>query len=112
MKKAAKRLIHIIISLVYIVWGIGAPLSFAKNLLGLNFESILSIGTILSVATGLVMLFAGILGLFRLRPIHRRLLGFIIFILAAASAVTSIMGGHFAWQAILQAVMAWLYIIW
>ena len=112
MKKTTKKIIHVIISLIYIVWGIGAPLSFVKNLANLNFESILSIGTILSVATGLLMLIAGILGLLRLRPIHRRLLGIIIFVLAAASAVTSLMGGHIAWQAILQAVMAWLYIIW
>lgn len=107
-----KKVVHIIISLFYIAWGIGAPLSFIKDLANLNFESLLSIGTILSLATGLLMLVAGILGLFRLRPLYRRLLGVIIFILAAASAVTSLMGGHLAWQSILQAVMAWLYIIW
>ena len=107
-----KKLVHIIISLVYIVWGIGAPLSFIKNLANLNFDSILSIGTLLSVATGVIMLIAGVLGLFRLRPIYRRVLGIIIFILAASSAATSLAGGHLAWQAILQAVMAWLYIIW
>ena len=112
MKKTAKRIVHIIISLVYIVWGIGAPLSFIKNLANFNFESLLSIGTLLSVATGVIMLLAGILGLFRLRPLYRRLLGIIIFILAAVSAVTSLAGGVFAWQAILQAIMAWLYIIW
>lgn len=112
MKKSTKKLVHIIISLIYIVWGIGAPLSFIKNLAALNFESLLSVGTLLSLATGLIMLFAGILGLIRLRPIHRRFLGVIIFLLAAASAVTSLMGGNIAWQAILQAVMAWLYIIW
>lgn len=107
-----KKVVHVIISLFYIAWGIGAPLSFLKNLAGLNFESLLSIGTILSLATGLLMLVAGILGLFRLRPLYRRLLGVIIFILAAAAAITSLMSGHIAWQSILQAVMAWLYIIW
>lgn len=112
MKKSAKRLVHVIISLIYIVWGIGAPLSFIKALGRLDFESVLAIGTILSVATGLLMLIAGILGLFRLRPLYRRLLGVIIFILAAASAATSLAGGNIAWQAILQAIMAWLYIIW
>ena len=70
-----KKVIHIIISLLYIVWGIGAPLTFVKSLANLDFESILSIGTLLSVATGLLMLIAGILGLFRLRPIYRRILG-------------------------------------
>ena len=107
-----KKIVHIIISLIYIVWGIGAPLTFVKSLANLDFGSILSIGAILSVATGLLMLSAGILGLFRLRPIHRRLLGVIIFILALASAATSLAGGNIAWQAILQAVMAWLYIFW
>ena len=107
-----KKVIHVIISLFYIAWGIGAPLSFVKSLANLDFKSILSIGTILALATGLLMLVAGILCLFRLRPLYRRLLGVIIFILAAASAVTSLMGGNIAWQAILQAIMAWLYIIW
>ena len=107
-----KKIIHVIISLLYIVWGIGAPLTFVKNILDLNFGSILSIDTLLLVATSLIMLIAGILGLFRLRPIYRRLLGVIIFILAAVSAATSLAGGHIAWQAILQAVMAWLYIVW
>ena len=40
MKKSAKKIVHIIISLVYIVWGIGAPLSFVKNLANLNFEAV------------------------------------------------------------------------
>ena len=112
MKKTTKKIIHVIISLIYIVWGIGAPLSLLRNMASLNLEAIFNLGTILSLATGLLMLIAGILGLLRLRPIHRRLLGIIIFVLAAASAVTSLMGGHIAWQAILQAIMAWLYIIW
>ena len=111
-KKSTKRIVHVIISLLYIVWGIGAPLSFIRNLASLNLASILSIGTLLSVATGIIMLIAGILGLFRLRPLYRRFLGIIIFVLAAASAVTSLAGGHIAWQSILQAILAWLYIIW
>ena len=107
-----KKIIHIIISIVYIVWGIGAPLSFVKSLAHLDFTSLLSIGTLISVATGLVMLLAGIFGLLRIKPLKRRIFGFIIFILAAASVITSLAGGQLAWQAILQAVMAWLYIIW
>ncbi len=112
MKKGTKKIIHVIISLLYIVWGIGAPLSVLRNLAALNLEAILNVGTILSLATGLIMLIAGLLGLLRLRPLYRRLLGIIIFVLAAASAVTSLMGGNIVWQSILQAVMAWLYIIW
>lgn len=112
MKKGTKKIIHVIISLLYIVWGVGAPLSILRNLASLNLEAILNLGTILSLATGLIMLIAGVLGLFRLRPLYRRLLGIIIFVLAAVSAVTSLMGGNIAWRSILEAVLAWLYIIW
>lgn len=112
MKKGTKKIIHVIISLLYIVWGVGAPLALLRNLASLNLEAILNLGTILSLATGLIMLIAGVLGLFRLRPLYRRLLGIIIFVLAAVSAVTSLMGGNIAWHSILEAILAWLYIIW
>lgn len=112
MKKGTKKVIHVIISLLYIVWGIGAPLSVLRNLASLNLEAILNVGTLLSLASGLIMLIAGLLGLLRLRPLYRRLLGIIIFVLAAVSAVTSLMSGNIVWQSILQAIMAWLYIIW
>ena len=107
-----KRFIHVIISIVYIIWGIGAPLSLIKSLVALDLTSLTSLSTLMALATGLVMFFAGIFGLFRIKPLTRRVLGVIIFILAAASVITSLVGGTIAWQSILQAVMAWLYIIW
>lgn len=107
-----KRFIHVIISIVYIIWGIGAPLTLIKSLATLNLSSLASLASLVAFATGLVMFFAGIFGLFRIRPMTRRVLGIIIFILAASSVVTSLVGGTIAWQSILQAVMAWLYIIW
>ena len=107
-----KKLIHIIISIVYIVWGIGAPLSLIKSLVALDLASLASIGTLISVATGLVMLFAGIFGLLRIKPLKRRILGIVIFILAICGVVTSVVGGGFSWQALLQALMAWAYIVW
>ena len=107
-----KKLIHIIISIVYIVWGIGAPLSLIKSLAALDLASLTSIGTLISVATGLVMLFAGIFGLLRIKPLKRRILGIVIFILAICGVVTSVVGGGFSWQALLQALMAWAYIVW
>ncbi|MBQ4113246.1 MAG: hypothetical protein IJD38_10660 [Clostridia bacterium] len=107
-----KKIIHIIISVLYIIWGVGAPLTFIKNLANLDFSSILSLATIMGVLTGLVMFFAGIFGLLRIKPLKRRILGVVIFILAASSVITSLVGGQIAWQGILQAIMAWLYIIW
>ena len=107
-----KKIIHIIISIVYIIWGIGAPLSLIKSLAALDLASLTSIGTLISVATGLVMLFAGIFGLLRIKPLKRRILGIVIFILAICGVVTSVVGGGFSWQALLQALMAWAYIVW
>ena len=106
-----KRFFQIIISIVYILWGIGAPLTLIGNLATLNLAALTDIGLLISVATGLVMFFAGIFGLFSIKPLKRRILGIIIFVLAALSVVTSLIGGHIAWQAVLQAVMAWLYIV-
>ena len=106
------KVLHIIISIVYIIWGIGAPLTLIKSLATLDLASLTSIGTLISVATGLVMLFAGIFGLLRIKPLKRRLLGVLIFVLALAGVVTSVVGGGFSWQALLQALMAWAYIVW
>ena len=107
-----KKIIHIIISIVYIIWGIGAPLSLIKSLVSLDITSLTSVGTLISIATGLVMLFAGIFGLLRIKRLKRLILGIVIFVLAVSGVITSIAGGGLSWQAILQAVMAWLYIIW
>ena len=107
-----KKVLHVIISIVYIIWGIGAPLSLVKSLATLDLASLTSIGTLISVATGLVMLLAGILGLLRIKPLKRRLLGVLILVLALAGVVTSLVGGGFSWQAVLQALMAWAYIVW
>ena len=106
-----KRFFQIIISIVYILWGIGAPLTLIGSLATLNLAALTDIGLLISVATGLVMFFAGIFGLFSIKPLKRRILGIIILVLAALSVVTSLIGGHIAWQAVLQAVMAFLYIV-
>ena len=107
-----KKIIHIIISIVYIIWGICAPLSLIKSLVALDITSLTSVGTLISIATGLVMLFAGIFGLLRIKRLKRLILGIVIFVLAVSGVITSIAGGGLSWQAILQAVMAWLYIVW
>ncbi len=107
-----KKVIHIIISIVYIIWGIGAPLTLIKQLLSLNFSSLGSIGALIAVATGLVMFFAGIFGLLRIKPLKRRILGVVILILAASGFLFTLLDGGFSWQTLVQAIMALLFIIW
>ena len=104
MKRGTKRFIHIIISIIYIAWGIGAPLSALEAVLSLN------VSALLSAAVGIIMLLAGVFGLFRIKPLKRRIFGGIILVLSALSVVTSLKTGM-SWQAVLQAILAWLYII-
>lgn len=100
-----KKIVHVIISLLYIIWGIGAPLSAINAIIDLN------VAALISAAVGIIMLLAGICGLFRIKPIKRRIFGVIIFIGAALSVVASLKTG-IAWPSVIQAVLAWLYIIW
>ena len=104
-KKSTQTIIHVIISFVFIVWGILSPLTAIDALIFLN------ISALISAAVGVIMLLAGILGLLRIRPEQRRIFGIIIFVMSIISVVFSLKSG-LAWRPILQAVMAWLYIIW
>ncbi len=100
-----KKIVRIIISIIYIIWGITAPLSAINAILALD------VAALISAAVGIIMLLAGIFGLIGIKPLKRRLFGIIIFIGAAISVVTSLKTG-IHWQPIVTAVMAWLYIIW
>ena len=95
---------RIIISVLYIMWGIAAPLTALKALLAFD------LGAVLSAGVGILMLFAGIFGLIRIKRIKCRIFGIIIFICAASTVVVSLMEGALAWQAIVSAVLAWLFI--
>ena len=98
-----KRVVHIIISIIYIAWGIGAPLSALEAILSLN------VSALISAAVGIIMLLAGVFGLFRIKPLKRRILGIIIFALSALSVVTAL--PSVAWQPVIQAILAWFYIV-
>ncbi|MBE6652874.1 MAG: hypothetical protein E7610_05610 [Ruminococcaceae bacterium] len=105
-KKSTQNIVHVIISIVYIIWGIYSPLS------ALNAIIALDVGALILSAVGIITLIAGIMGLFRLKPSVRRTLGIIIFVLSTVSVVLALTGGSIAWKSILQAILAWLYIIW
>ena len=105
-KKSTQNIVHVIISIIYIIWGIYSPLSVLKAIISLDMAALLG------AAVGVVTLIAGILGLFQLKPAIRRVLGIIIFVLAALSIITSLSADNIYWQGILQAILAWLYIIW
>ncbi len=100
-----KKVIHVIISILYIVWGIWAPVSVLDALLAFNLPAMIS------AAVGVIMLLAGIFGLFRLKPAYRRVFGIIIFVGALVSVITSLLHADIYWSAVVQAILAWLYIV-
>lgn len=105
MKKGTKNVVKIIVSLLYIIWGITAPISAFTALLSLD------IGAIIGAAVGVLMLLAGIFALIGIKSAKCKILGIVIFIFAALGFVYSLMGGYLDWRNLISAVLAWLFII-
>ncbi len=104
MRKSTKRgLVRVLISLLYIVWGIMAPLSAIKALLALDLTGIVT------AAVGVLMLIAGFYGLLDVRRAKIRTFGVIIFVVAVLSVVLSLPAINVV--SIITAVLAWLYIL-
>ena len=106
MKKSTKSLLRIVISIVYIVWGISSPLALLESILALNLSAILS------AALGVLMLVAGVFGLLGIRRSRARVFGIVIFVLAVLSVISVF--SSFSLGALVQplvsAVLALLFI--
>jgi hypothetical protein len=102
MKKATKNILRIVISILYIVWGIYAPVSAIQAILAFNIPALIS------AAVGVLMLLAGISGLIGLRKIKCRILGIVIFVFALVGVVTALPA--IAVNSIISAILAWLFI--
>ncbi len=107
MKKATKSIFRIIISIIYIIWGITAPLTAIRAILDLNVPAILS------ATVGVLMLLAGIFGLIGMKKIKCRIFGIVIFVFAVATAVTAVLGAGItaSISPIITALLAWLFIV-
>ena len=103
MKKTTKSVLRIIISLVYIVWGIYSPISAIQAIIALD------LGAILSAAVGVLTLLAGIFGLIGIKKSKCRIFGIVIFIFSAAAAVLALPA--IATNSIVNAILAWLFIV-
>lgn len=103
MKRSTRNIFKIIISLLYIVWGIYAPMQAIDAVLAFD------IGALISAGVGLMMLFAGIFGLIGLKRLKCKIFGVVIFIIAAVGVVTAL--PVLNWSSIVSAILAWLFII-
>lgn len=103
MKKSTKNILRIVISIVYIIWGIYSPVSAIQAILALNIPAMVS------AAVGVLMLLAGIFGLFGLKKGKCRAFGIVIFIFAIVSVVLAL--PTISVNSIVTAVLAWLFIV-
>ena len=102
MKKGTRTVFRILISILYIIWGIASPLTVLQAALSLN------VGAILSASVGVLMLLAGIFGLFGLKKGPCRAFGIVIFVFAIVSVVVAL--PSISAQSIVSAILAWLFI--
>ena len=103
MKKATKNVLRILISIVYIVWGIYSPISAIQAIIALNLPAIVS------AAVGILMLLAGIFGLFGLKKGKCKAFGVVIFVFAIVSLVLAL--PIISVNSIVTAILAWLFIL-
>ena len=101
---ASKRNVtRVLISIIFIAYGVGAVLDALKAALTLD------VGTVLACALGILMFITGIFGLFRTQIKACRVLGVIICILAALKFAMGLAGGTFEVDLLVQALLAWIY---
>ncbi|MBQ8331985.1 MAG: hypothetical protein IJX94_05765 [Clostridia bacterium] len=102
MKATTKKVLKIIISIIYIIWGLYSPISAIKAVLDLD------VGAIASAAVGVLMLLAGIFGLLGIKKIRCRIFGVVIFVCSIVAVVLAL--PSISINSIITAILAWLFI--
>ena len=103
MKSGVKKVVKILISLVYIAWGLFSPISAFEAVLALD------VGAIAAAVVGMMMLFAGIFGLIGIKKLKCRIFGIVIFVCSLLAVVLAL--PVLSWRSIVTAVLAWLFIV-
>lgn len=103
MKKSTRNVLKILISIIYIIWGIYSPIQAFGAVIALD------IGAMISAAVGILTLLAGIFGLFGLKKEKCRIFGIIIFLFSLIGAVVALPSINVS--SIITAILAWLFII-
>ena len=103
MKRSTKRIIRVLIGILYIIWGIASPVSAYEALIALDTTALVSAGI------GVLMLLAGILALFHIRKSVCRVFGIVIFLANAVPIALALPTIHL--QSVTSAVLALLFVI-
>ena len=104
MKSATRKILKILISIVYIVWGIYSPLSVIEAVFARD------VGALIAAFVGVLTLLAGIFGLIGIKRMKCRIFGIIIMIFSIVSIVYSLPMGAIPTNSIINAILAWLFI--
>ena len=107
MKSGTKKVVKILISLLYIIWGITAPMTALRAIIDLD------VAAICGAAVGILMLLAGIFGLFGLKKIKCRIFGIVIFVFALLALIPAILAFNLfnVIRPAITALLAWLFIV-
>ncbi len=103
MKKSTKNVLKVIISIIYIIWGIWSPIKAFAAVLALSVPDMISAGV------GILMLLAGIFGLFGLKKEKCRIFGIIICVFSLIGVVVALPGINIS--SIITALLSWLFIV-
>ena len=103
MKSGAKKIVKILISIVYIIWGIYSPISVIRAVLDLD------VGAMISAGVGLLTLLAGIFGLIGIKKMKCRIFGIVILVFAVIGVVAAL--PSISVTLIVNAILAWLFIL-
>ena len=103
MKTTTRGTIRVLISLLYIVWGILSPIAAIRSLLALDLSGLITAGV------GVLMLIACFFCLIDVKRSKIRTFGVIIFVVAVLSVVLSFPVINF--MSIITAALAWLFIL-
>lgn len=98
-----KNITKILISIIFIAFGVSSVITAIKAMLGLDFA------VVLGCALGILMFVTGICGLFGVKIKVCRVLGVIVCILSAIKFALALAGSTFDVQAMVQALLAWIY---
>ena len=111
MKSKTKNVFRVVVGIIFMVLGLSSVLSSLPSILGNVVE--LEFHFIWGLAFDVIMFFAGLLALLRLKKATCYVLAIILFVGFAIAAVSSLMANAPFFNVILagiKAVVAWLFI--
>ncbi len=102
MKLVTRKILKIVISIIYIIWGILSPITLIEAILSLELSAIIS------AVVGVLTLLAGIFGLIGIKKLKCRIFGIVIFVFSLLSVIVALPA--ISVNAVITALLAWLFI--